>query len=147
MDTLSVPGELDSLTPIREFVDRAAAAAGLERKAGYRLRLAVDEIATNVINYGYEGANRSGNIRLEATSDDAWLTISMEDAGILFDPTAAEEPDNLDDPLEERPIGGLGIFLTVRGVDAFRYEQRDGRNVNVFAMRRPGADGPAEGAA
>jgi serine/threonine-protein kinase RsbW len=145
MEPLIVPGDLDSLASIRAFVDRAAEAAGLDRKAGYRLRLAVDEIATNIVTYGYRGAGRTGDIRVEADADDEWLTVSLEDSGLLFDPTAVDEPDNLEDPLEERPIGGLGIFLTVRGVDAFRYEQRDGRNVNVFAMRRPA--GRAEGSA
>jgi serine/threonine-protein kinase RsbW len=146
MDTLTVPGELDSLAAIREFVDRAATSAGLDRKAGYRLRLAVDEIATNIVTYGYDRAQRRGDIRVEANSDEGWLTVTLEDTGVLFDPTATEPPGNLDDPLEERPVGGLGIFLTIRGVDDFRYEQRDGRNRNVFAMRRPSAPA-ADGAA
>ncbi len=143
MDTLTVAGTLDSLGPIRDFVDRAAASAGLERRSGYRLRLAVDEIATNIVNYGYERSHQRGDIRLRAAVDEAWLTIALEDTSPPYDPMAAEPPDNLDDPLEERPIGGLGIFLTLRGVDEFRYEHRDGRNVNTFAMRRPTTPAPA----
>lgn len=137
MDTLSVPGTLDALTTIRAFVDRVSASADLDRKAAYRLRLAVDEIATNIVNYGYERAGRSGDIHLRAVADDAWLTITLEDTGIRFDPNEAAPPDSLSDPLEERPIGGLGIYLTVTGIDDFRYEHVDGRNRNVFAMRRP----------
>lgn len=136
MEPLTVAGTLDSLTAIRDYVDQAAARGGLDRRAGYRLRLAVDEIATNIVNYGYDRANLSGDIRLTATVDDAWVRVSLEDTGIAYDPTAAEPPDDLDDPLEERQIGGLGIFLTLRGVDEFRYQRLGDRNVNVFAMRR-----------
>lgn len=137
METLTVPGTLDSLTAIRAFVDRVATSAELERKAAYRLRLAVDEIATNIVNYGYERAGRAGDIHLQAVADDAWLTVTLEDTGIHFDPREASTPDSLSDPLEERPIGGLGIYLTVTGIDDFRYERIDGRNRNVFAVRRP----------
>ncbi len=140
VDAMTVPGTLDSLSTIRAFVDRVAVAADLDRRAAYRLRLAIDEIATNIANYGYPRAERTGDIRVEAVTDDAWLTITLEDAGIAFDPTEAPPPDNLDDPLEERPIGGLGIFLTITGIDDFRYAHVDGRNRNVFAMRRPRTD-------
>jgi anti-sigma regulatory factor (Ser/Thr protein kinase) len=139
MDTLTVPGTLDSLTTIRSFVDRVSASADLDRRTAYRLRLAIDEIATNIANYGYARAERSGEIRIEAVTDSDWLTITLEDTGVRFDPTEAALPDNLSDPLEERPIGGLGIFLTVTGIDDFRYQHVDGRNRNVFAMRRPSA--------
>jgi serine/threonine-protein kinase RsbW len=141
MEPLTVAGSLDSLSAIRAYVDRAAAEAGLDRRATYRLRLAVDEIATNIVNYGYERAHLRGDILVRATLDDAWLTVALEDSGLPYDPTAHAAPSNLDDPLEERPIGGLGIFLTQIGVDDFRYEHRDGHNVNAFAMRRPGPEG------
>ncbi|MGA9380780.1 MAG: ATP-binding protein, partial [Phormidium sp.] len=54
MEQLTVPGTLDSLSKISDYVLSAASAAGLDKKASYKLRLAVDEIATNVIVYGYE---------------------------------------------------------------------------------------------
>jgi serine/threonine-protein kinase RsbW len=142
MEPLTVAGSLDSLSAIRAYVDRAAAEAGLDRRAAYRLRLAVDEIATNIVNYGYERANLSGDILVRATLDDAWLTVALEDSGVPYDPTAHATPSDLDAPLAERPIGGLGIFLTQIGVDDFRYEHRDGHNVNAFAMRRPPAAEP-----
>jgi serine/threonine-protein kinase RsbW len=142
MEPLTVTGSLDSLSAIRAYVDRAAAEAGLDRRAAYRLRLAVDEIATNIVNYGYERANRSGDILVRATLDEAWLTVALEDSGVPYDPTAHALPSDLDAPLADRPIGGLGIFLTQIGVDDFRYEHRDGHNVNAFVMRRPTAAEP-----
>ena len=98
-----------------------------------------------MIRHGYEEAGRTGDIRIEAKVEPEALVVSMEDSGVPFDPTSAKPPDTLDAPLEDRPIGGLGIYLTVRGVDDFAYERRDEKNVNVFVMRRP--DGQANGGA
>ncbi|MEX2535137.1 MAG: ATP-binding protein [Trueperaceae bacterium] len=136
METLTLPGTLDSLAPIREFVDRAALAAGLERKAAYRLRLAVDEIATNVISYGYGEAGMRGELRLTTKMDTHTLTITLEDTGAAYDPQEALVPADLHTPLEQRSVGGLGIFLSVSGVDEFRYQREEGRNRNLFVMHR-----------
>ena len=142
METITVPGTLDSLVPIREFVDRAVALAGIETKPGYRLRLAVDEIATNIVNYGYERAGLAGDIKLEASIDDDTLTIALEDSTPPFDPTSVDDPDDLGVDLGERKIGGLGIFLTVRGVDEFHYRRVRDCNRNVFVLNRPASPAP-----
>ncbi len=139
-DTLQLPATLDALGPIRAFVDAAASAAGLDHKASYRLRLAVDEIATNVITHGYEEAGLRGDLELQAWRNGETLTIILEDDAVPFDPTTLAEPDDLGTPLEERAVGGLGVFLTVHGVDEFRYERVARRNRNIFVMHRQGAD-------
>jgi anti-sigma regulatory factor (Ser/Thr protein kinase) len=131
-----VPGTLDSLELIGKYVMEVASEAGLDRKAAYRLRLAVDELATNVITHGYEEAGLDGTIDLWAELDDAHLTIHMEDTGSPYDPTETPTPDNLDDPLEERGVGGLGVFLAMRGVDALRYERIGGRKRIIFVVNR-----------
>ena len=56
MDSMVVPGVLDSLSAIGRYVLGAAWAAGLDKRAAYRLRLAVDEIATNAVLHGYQEA-------------------------------------------------------------------------------------------
>jgi serine/threonine-protein kinase RsbW len=137
MDPLNIPAQLDSLGAIREYVTRAAGAAGIDKKAAYRLALAVDEIATNIITHGYDEAGLAGDIRITAEMDDDTLTVSLEDTAIPYDPLREPEPTNLHTPLEERKIGGLGIFLTTQGVDRFDYEWVDGKNRNIFVMNRP----------
>ncbi|HXV96967.1 MAG TPA: ATP-binding protein, partial [Anaerolineae bacterium] len=64
MEALTVPGTLDSLSVIGKYVLTAAATAGLDKKVSYRLRLAVDEIATNIITHGYDEANLEGVIKI-----------------------------------------------------------------------------------
>jgi anti-sigma regulatory factor (Ser/Thr protein kinase) len=136
MERLTVPGTIDSLERIGQYVTEVALAAGLDRKATYRLRLAIDELATNVITYGYQRSGLTGTIDLWTEIDDERLTLSIEDSAIPFDPTALPVPHNLGDPLEERKIGGLGIFLARRNVDEFRYERVDGRNRTILVVNR-----------
>ena len=137
--TLRLAATLDALEPLREFVEEAAALAGLDRKRGYRLMLAVDEIATNVITHGYQEAGLEGDVLIHREVDDAALTITLEDHAIPFDPYTLAPPEDLDAPIEERGIGGLGVFLTIRGVDSFLYKRVGERNHNVFVMNREGA--------
>lgn len=136
MEPLTVPGTLDSLGAIAEYVMAAAAAAGLDKKASYRLRLAVDEIATNVVTHGYAEAGLEGVLDLRADIDENALTISIEDTGVAYDPRQSEAPVGLDLPLEQRPMGGLGVFLAFRGVDELLYERVGDRNRHTFIVNR-----------
>lgn len=139
MEPLIVSGKLESLGAIAKYVMSAAKEAGLEKKAAYKLRLAIDEVATNIVTHGYEEANLEGDIYLATKIDEKTLTISVEDNAIAYDPTQnnAVELELLNAPLEERPIGGLGVFLALDGVDNFTYEREGDRNRNIFVVNRP----------
>ncbi len=145
MNSLTVPAQLDSLPAIADFVLAAADAAGLGRQPRYRLRLAVDEFATNIISHGYAGT-APGAIELHAAQDDTTLTVTIEDTGAPFDPRQVPAPQDLHLPPEQRQLGGLGIFLALGGVDQFFYERVGERNRNIFVMKRgpgPGAEAAA----
>ncbi|HMT21810.1 MAG TPA: ATP-binding protein, partial [Promineifilum sp.] len=108
----------------------------------YRLSLAVDEIATNVVLHGYADYNQEGDLTIWAEGDDAQLRIYLEDTGHPFDPRQVPRPHDLDRPLEERRDGGLGIFLALWGVDGFTYHRVGGKNRSVFVMDYPRSDEP-----
>jgi len=137
MDAVTLPGTLDALSPIRDYVKEAAASAGLDHTATYNLMLAVDEIATNVILHGYEEAGLQGNISVAAARQDDCLVIHLSDNGKSYDPQAHQTPDDegLYKELSERPIGGLGIMLAKDGVDDLQYESTDKGNVHRFVVR------------
>ncbi len=145
MELKSFPGTLDSLGSIRQYVTSAAQSAGLDKKATYGLCLAVDEIATNIIVHGYDEAGRSGVLDMRAEIGSGNLTITIEDDGIPFDPrqTNLPEAEDLGKPLEDRPIGGLGVFLAFEGVDEFRYERSGERNRNVFLVHIKTSSSPS----
>jgi serine/threonine-protein kinase RsbW len=143
MDALTVGATLESLSAIGGYIRDAAAEAGLDSRAAYRLRLAVDEMATNIIVHG-RPFDHSGDdqILLKADIDDQALTITLEDAGPAFNPLEHQTPSQLLAlPIEERPIGGLGVFLATRGVDEFQYERLADRNRSKFIVRRGAATG------
>jgi anti-sigma regulatory factor (Ser/Thr protein kinase) len=136
---LEIPAVIASLGTIADLVQEIAAEAGLNRTAAYHLRLAVDEIATNIITYGYSGTGAGETITVECRVTDAQVIIELIDRGQAFDPlTSLLDPDEIKKPLQERRIGGLGIFLTRSCVDGFRYERVNDTNHNTFVMNRVG---------
>lgn len=139
MEPLIVSGSLESLGAIAKYVMAAAAAAGLDKKATYSLRLAVDEIASNIIIHGYQEAGREGALICQAVLDEQTVTITLEDTGIPYDSTQHPSLDCLHLPLEQREIGGLGVYLAYQGVDQFLYERDGDRNRNIFVVNRPAA--------
>ncbi|MEY2984094.1 MAG: hypothetical protein RLZZ568_711 [Cyanobacteriota bacterium] len=136
MEKLIVPGLLESLSQIAAYIMKAANQCGLDKKSAYKLRLAVDEIATNIIIHGYQEAGRSGDITVEAAINEAQLTVTIEDTGEPYDPTHHHLPSesDLSTSLEDRPVGGLGIYLVLEGVDEFQYQHDGDRNRNIFTM-------------
>jgi anti-sigma regulatory factor (Ser/Thr protein kinase) len=93
------------------------------------LRLALDELITNVVEHGFDRQaleERYLVLRLDATSEVVQATI--EDNGIPFDPTvaAAAEPGG---ELDDRPIGGLGLHIVRRSIDRMQYRRDGERNV------------------
>ena len=139
MQPLIVPGELGSLEQIRKFTRQAAIDAGLEKARTYKLQLAVDEIATNIINYGYQRGEVAGEISIDAEVDEQALTITLGDSSAYFDPTMrpSPPPEYFTQPLEERNIGGWGVYLAIQNVDQFYYYRIQDRNQNIFSMYRP----------
>jgi anti-sigma regulatory factor (Ser/Thr protein kinase) len=136
METFVVPGTVESLGPIREFVRSKAAEAGLDKKRAYRLQLAVDEIAANIALHGYEEQGLTGDIEVQAEVESDRLTITLVDSAIPYDPYSRVMPSDLDAPLHERAIGGLGVFLAINNVDQFLYRFNDGHNHNSFVVQR-----------
>ena len=94
----------------------------------------MDEIATNIVVHGYAEAERQGDLTIWADADTARLAVFLEDTGRPFDPRQVPQPDNLDQPLEERQDGGLGIFLALWGVDDFAYDHHGDVNRSTFVM-------------
>jgi serine phosphatase RsbU (regulator of sigma subunit)/anti-sigma regulatory factor (Ser/Thr protein kinase) len=143
MDALTLPGNLDALSPIRDYVKAAADTAGLDHTATYNLLLAVDEIATNVVVHGYEEAGLQGDISIAAKNEENRLVIELLDHGKSYDPNLHQEPDDegLLKELSDRPIGGLGIMLAKDGVDDLQYQSTELENVHRFIVHlRPAAE-------
>ena len=97
--------------------------------------LALEEIVVNIMRYGHpEGGKHEILVRL--SFEGGLVTVAVEDDGVPFNPLEAMEP-NLDLPLEERSIGGLGIHLVRNLMDGVEYRREEGRNYLVMRKRVP----------
>jgi anti-sigma regulatory factor (Ser/Thr protein kinase) len=98
----------------------------------FALTLALDEVLTNTISYGYDD-ELEHDIEITFAVDPGEIVITVRDDGRAFNPLERETPD-LDAPVEERTIGGLGIHLVRNFMDDLAYERQG--NWNVFTMRK-----------
>lgn len=103
------------------------------------MNLALEELVTNTISYGCSDG-REHAITISLHLEGADLHMRVEDDAMAFNPLEREAPD-LNAPLEERPIGGLGVHLVRKLMDDVRYE-RTGTH-NVLSMRKRATDGGA----
>ena len=121
---------LDSEEPrrIAEQFERFGAENGLPERMIFGFQLALDEILTNVISYGFEEDAQDPVITVTLHLSDTEVGAVIQDNGKPFNPLEdAAEPDvNL--PASGRPIGGLGIHLTKAFVQSLTYERVDGCN-------------------
>jgi anti-sigma regulatory factor (Ser/Thr protein kinase) len=136
MQCLTLPGSLEFLSPVRDFVGSAARSAGLDKSAIYRLVLAVDEVATNIVVHGYDEAGLTGAIEISAELDADALRIHLEDTGAPYDPARVRDQVDIDQPLDKRTEGGLGVFLATHGVDDLQYSTNSDKNRHTFVIRR-----------
>jgi serine/threonine-protein kinase RsbW len=106
--------ELKNLAAIRQFVEEQAEAFETNPDAIPDIIQAVDESTTNIVLHGYRGGPGSISVEVELAGDD--LVVRLRDRAPTFDPTQVPPPD-LTLPLETRPIGGLGVYLTRQMMD------------------------------
>lgn len=136
--SLRLPASLERLEEFRTFVLDCASEAGLPPAQHAKLELVIEEMLVNVISYAYPAPGEDGEIELGCSSDEGGFEISIRDWGSPFDPTVAPPPD-LDQSIDERPIGGLGILFVKKMTDDLAY-MRDGEsNVLTMSFRIPDA--------
>jgi len=109
--------------------------------AVFAANLALEEMITNIIKYGYDDS-LSHDIRITLTREPGRLTVRIEDDGHEFNPLSQPPPDT-SPQIEKRKIGGLGIHLVRRTVDAMWYRRREGRNLLEMIIRLPSDTEPA----
>ncbi|MBN2602292.1 MAG: ATP-binding protein [Candidatus Marinimicrobia bacterium] len=99
----------------------------------FTLHLAIDEILTNIISYGYSDPNEHIiNICYSLQKD--YLQLKIIDDSNPYDPAAAPEPD-VEASLEDRKIGGLGIYLIKNMMDDIKYSSESGKNTLVLTKK------------
>lgn len=124
---LRMEARIENVDSVIRSINKELARLGCPKKAITRMDIAIDEVFANVCHYAYGGAVGDVTIYVEEQPDQGAVHITFEDAGIPFDPLAHEDPD-VTLGVHDRKIGGLGIFMVKRIMDAVRYEHVNGKN-------------------
>ncbi len=111
---MRITANLKDLALIRRFVEEAATALKADPAAIPDVILAVNEAVTNIILHGYRG--QPGIVEIEVGREGDSLVVRLRDQAPPFDPNDVPPPD-LTLPLEKRPLGGMGVYLTRQLMD------------------------------
>jgi serine/threonine-protein kinase RsbW len=129
---ISLINKISEVSKLVEQVEVFAEENEISFKILNTINLALDEIITNIISYGYSDEIEH-IIEVDLSKDNLWLTVTITDDAKEFNPLDQPEPD-VSKPLEEKQIGGLGIHLIRNLLDELDYKRVDGKN--IFIMRK-----------
>ena len=119
---------LENLSRVQAFIEERLEAVGCPMKTQMQISVAVEEVFINIASYAYTPNTGNAVVRAEISEAPAAIVITFLDRGIPYNPLARPDPE-LGLPLEERSVGGLGIYMTKKMMDEVQYEFVDGQNI------------------
>ena len=125
-DEITLPAVFDSIGRLIVYVGHRIKPFRPTERTVSQIEIAIDEIFSNIARYAYPKKKGKATVRVETIGRT--LVLTFMDSGIPYDPTAKSDPDT-SLPVEERPIGGVGIFLVKKMMDAVEYRYEDGHNI------------------
>ena len=128
-----VKNKVSEIERLSRVVADFCAEHGLSAAVEADVNLALDEVLANVILHGFQDSAEH-EIIVRVWLESGCVGVEVEDDGLCFNPLDAPEPD-LTGPIEDRPIGGLGIYLVKNIMDELDYQRREGRNC-LFMKKR-----------
>lgn len=130
---MELKNNLAEIGRISQIIDEFCASNKLPLDTVFALNLSLEEVLTNIINYGYDDSEEHV-IHVSLNLNQGQVYIEVEDDGKPFNPLEAEPPD-IHKPLDERPIGGLGIHLMKHHMDALEYKRKDEKNLLIMKKK------------
>lgn len=118
----------EDVEAVTEFAETELEKIGCPLKAVMQINIAIDEIFSNIVRYGYENTTGPVTVKIIHNEEKNCVYIRFEDEGIPYNPLAKEDPD-VTLSAEERSIGGLGIFVVKKTMDDVKYRYENGKNV------------------
>lgn len=125
------PAKIEELDNVTAFIEQECEKIDCPLREQLQINVALEEMFVNVASYAYDPDD--GLVEVQVSGEDKTLTITLIDTGIPYDPLAKEDPD-ITLKACDRPIGGLGIFMTKKIMDEVEYKFEDGKN--IFTMKK-----------
>lgn len=128
MKELAVDATTANIPAVTDFVNEQLEAYGCSMKVQTQIDIAIDELFSNIAHYAYHPGVGPATVRVELREQPCSVVVTFIDNGVPYDPLKKEDPDTTL-PADERQIGGLGIFMVKKSMDAVEYTYKDGQNI------------------
>lgn len=128
MKELTVDATTANIPAVTDFVNEQLEAHGCSMKVQTQIDIAIDELFSNIAHYAYHPGVGPVTVRVELTEQPCSVVITFIDNGVPYDPLKNKDPDTTLSA-DERQIGGLGIFMVKKSMDAVEYTYKDGQNI------------------
>ena len=128
MEELTIEATIDNIPFVTEFVDQKLEALDCPIKAQMQIDVAIDELFSNIAKFAYHPETGPATVRVEVEEDPMAVIITFIDHGMPYDPLLNEDPD-VTLNIEDRMVGGLGVYLVKKTMDDVSYEYKDGQNI------------------
>lgn len=131
MASLRLSAKLSEIASVHSFVAQIGRSQDLDERSLYTLHLVLEEACTNVIEHAYQGQGGPMEISLEMLEDR--VRVIVRDWGVPFEPDEVPIPDVIA-PLEDRPLGGLGVYLLREMMDdvCYQFSSEDGNTLTMI---------------
>ena len=136
---LDLKCDLSELGRVAEKVEELGESHDWPMNWIFNTNLALDELITNVVNYAFADMTEGQEIKLSLTQTEGSLIVVLEDNGLAFNPFVEADQPDVEASLEDRAIGGLGVFFVKSLVDEATYEREGDRNIVTLVLNSPEA--------
>ena len=133
---ISLANDLEEIAVVGARIDEFCESHDVPPEVAYAVNLSVDELLNNTITYGYTD-DEPHTIELSLRLDADAVVVEIVDDGREFEASGVPEPDT-DAALEDRAVGGLGLFIVHQMMDSVEFRREDGRNVVTIAKKTAG---------
>ncbi len=128
MKELTIEATPENVDTVIEFVDAQLEEYGCGMKEQMAIDVAIDELFANIAHYAYNPETGYATVQVDVLNDPLSVEVTFIDNGKQYDPLAKDDPDTTLS-LEDREIGGMGILIVKKSMDAVSYEYKDGKNI------------------
>ncbi len=136
--TKTLPAQLESIPDLTKPLLDCARAEGITDRKVMKLDLALEEILTNIVYYSYADSAEAGEIEvscgLNRETEPPLFMVEVADSGKPFDMTVEAAYPNISADIDNRKIGGLGIFLVKKTMDMVDYQREGNKNILRFGV-------------
>lgn len=136
---ISLANDLEEIAVVGARIDEFCESHDVPPQVAYAVNVSVDELLNNTISYGYAD-DAPHTIELSLRRDADAVVVQIVDDGQEFEASGVPKPDT-EAALEDRTVGGLGLFIVHQMMDTVEFRREDGRNVVTIAKKTEGGDG------